>query len=96
MPVITVFIALILLSHRCDGLILLETFTTLSAEELMPRLPHFLHVVRNVTGDPEYSMYNLSKKEDSHRRSKEYGRQFPSYSSRNNSRAGDSGSAANV
>ena len=59
---------------RCDGLILLETFTTLSAEELLPRLPPFLNILRDVTGDPEYSMYNLSKKEDSHRTSREYAR----------------------
>lgn len=74
-PLLTVTI------FRCDGLILLETFTTLSAEELMPRLPPFLNVVRNVTGDPEYSMYNLSKKEDSHRKSKEFAR--PLVSSQN-------------
>jgi hypothetical protein len=66
----------------------------------MPRLPDFLHVVRDVTGDPEYSMYNLSKKEDSHRHkskdvmSKDYARAFSSQnSSRNNSRcSGDASS----
>ena len=68
-----------LFDYRCDGLVLLETFTTLSAEELKPRLPPFLNIVRNVTGDPEYSMFNLSKKEDCHRSSKEYGRTFPPY-----------------
>jgi len=49
---------------KCDGLMFLETFTTLAAEELMSRLPPFLQIVKNVTGDPEYSMFNLSKKSD--------------------------------
>lgn len=39
---------------------LLETYSTLSVEELESRLPSFLRVVGNVTGQAEYSMYNLS------------------------------------
>lgn len=45
---------------RCKGLILLETFTTLADEELIASLPPFLRVKRAVTGDPAFSMYNLS------------------------------------
>lgn len=51
----------------CDGLILLECFTTLSADELKSRMPPFLDIIKNVTGDPEYSMFNLSLKSDSSR-----------------------------
>lgn len=49
---------------RCKGLILLETFTTLEDSEIIPSLPPFLKVVRNVTGDPAFSMYNLSIRSD--------------------------------
>merc|ERR1711997_650299 len=49
---------------RCQGLILLETFTTLKDDELVDSLPPFLQVKRNVTGDPAFSMYNLSIRSD--------------------------------
>jgi len=49
---------------RCQGLILLETFTTLKDEELVASLPPFLSVKKNVTGDPAFSMYNLSIRSD--------------------------------
>jgi len=49
---------------RCKGLILLETFTTLGGEDMLPMLPHFLKVKREVTGDPAFSMYNLSIRSD--------------------------------
>lgn len=49
---------------RCKGLILLETFTTLADEELLASLPPFLRVKRAVTGDPAFSMYNLSIRTD--------------------------------
>ena len=45
-------------NSRCVGLVILETYTTLSAEELS--LPPFLGIVREVTHDTEFSMYNLS------------------------------------
>merc|ERR1712227_506331 len=45
---------------RCQGLILLETCTTLKDEEIAKTLPPFLQVKKNVTGDPAFSMYNLS------------------------------------
>jgi len=45
---------------RCQGLILLETCTTLKDEEIAKTLPFFLQVKKNVTGDPAFSMYNLS------------------------------------
>jgi len=38
---------------------LLETYTPLEPE--MVNLPEFLNIVKNVTGQPRYSMYNLSK-----------------------------------
>jgi len=43
----------------CRGLVLLETYTADSSPSF-PRLPPFLSVLREVTGDPSYSMYNLS------------------------------------
>ncbi|XP_035226338.1 TRPL translocation defect protein 14-like isoform X2 [Stegodyphus dumicola] len=49
---------------RCDGLILLETYTTLKGNELIGRLSPFLNVVKEVTGDPSYSMFNLSLKSE--------------------------------
>lgn len=51
-------------NFRCDGLILLETYTTLKGDELIGRLPQFLNVVKEVTGDPSFSMFNLSLKSD--------------------------------
>ena len=45
---------------RCQNLILLETCTTLKDEEIAKTLPPFLQVKKNVTGDPAFSMYNLS------------------------------------
>eukprot|EP00088_Acartia_fossae_P054455 TRINITY_DN625_c0_g1_i16.p1 TRINITY_DN625_c0_g1~~TRINITY_DN625_c0_g1_i16.p1 ORF type:complete len:434 (-),score=171.11 TRINITY_DN625_c0_g1_i16:495-1796(-) len=49
---------------RCRNLILLETFTTLEDEEIVASLPPFLRVKRQVTGDPAFSMYNLSLRGD--------------------------------
>jgi len=49
---------------RCQGLMFLETYTTQSLEELQTKLPDFLDIVSNVTGDPSHSMYNLSLKEE--------------------------------
>ncbi|XP_075169609.1 TRPL translocation defect 14 isoform X4 [Haematobia irritans] len=52
-------------SHpRCKGLILLETYSSLTGEALLNCLPKFLNIVKEVTGDPDYSMFNLSLKED--------------------------------
>ena len=47
---------------RCQGLILLETFTTLPSSEINSNLPPFLHIIKEVTGDPAFSMYNLALK----------------------------------
>lgn len=47
--------------QRCDGLMILETYTTLQGDAL--KLPSFLEVTREVTGEQEYSMYYLSSKE---------------------------------
>jgi len=50
---------------RCRGLLLLETFMTeLSADDALARLPPFLNVYKNVTGDPAFSMYNLALKSE--------------------------------
>ncbi|XP_021699713.1 TRPL translocation defect protein 14 isoform X2 [Aedes aegypti] len=49
---------------RCKGLILLETYTSLSGDKLKGILPKFLNIVKEVTGQPDYSMFNLSLKED--------------------------------
>jgi hypothetical protein len=43
---------------------LLETYTTLSSEELKQRMPDFLNIGSEVTGDPAFSMFNLSLKEE--------------------------------
>ena len=40
----------------------LETYTTLSKEELKERLPEFLTLGPEVTGEPAFSMYNLTLK----------------------------------
>lgn len=49
---------------RCKGLMLLETYTSLASEELRKIMPKFLKVEREVTGVPEFSMFNLSLKEE--------------------------------
>lgn len=41
------------------GLMLLETYTCIPASQL--DLPDFLEIEKNVTGKPEYSMFNLSQ-----------------------------------
>ena len=46
---------------RCEGLILLETYTTAKGEDL--KLPSFLDIAKEVTDDTGYSMYNLSKRD---------------------------------
>lgn len=52
-------------SHpRCKGLILLETYSSLTGNDLMNVLPKFLKIVKEVTGDPDYSMFNLSLREE--------------------------------
>ena len=47
---------------RCEGLILLETYTTMKGETL--ELPDFLEIVKEVTHDRNYSMFTLSRKND--------------------------------
>uniref|UniRef100_T1KQV0 NadR/Ttd14 AAA domain-containing protein n=2 Tax=Tetranychus urticae TaxID=32264 RepID=T1KQV0_TETUR len=47
---------------RCNGLILLETYTTAKGDVVRDHLPPFLKIVKEVTGDPAYSMFNLSLK----------------------------------
>ena len=43
-------------------MMLLETYTTLPADELITRLPDFLKLGPEVTGDAAFSMYNLALK----------------------------------
>ncbi|XP_063603821.1 TRPL translocation defect protein 14-like [Penaeus indicus] len=50
--------------QRCEGLILLETYSTLPSEELQRRLPSFLNIEAEVTGRPDYSMFNLSLRDE--------------------------------
>jgi len=49
---------------RCAGLVLLETYSALSSEDLKKKLPPWLDVIKEVTGDPCYSMFNLSLKDN--------------------------------
>ena len=52
-------------SHdRCKGLMLLETYSTKTGDDLETRLPNFLNIGPNVTGDPVFSMFNLSLRDD--------------------------------
>ncbi|XP_018339614.1 PREDICTED: TRPL translocation defect protein 14 isoform X1 [Trachymyrmex septentrionalis] len=50
--------------RRCQGLMLLETYTALTADELKNILPQFLIIEKEVTGNPDYSMFNLSLLEE--------------------------------
>ena len=47
---------------RCKGLMLLETFTAKEGDSVT--LPDLLVVLREVTGDPAFSMFNLSLKDE--------------------------------
>jgi len=49
---------------RCRGLIILQTFTAVGDDEVEGFLPPFLSITKNVTGDPAFSMYNLSIRSD--------------------------------
>ncbi|XP_050443538.1 TRPL translocation defect protein 14 isoform X4 [Adelges cooleyi] len=49
---------------RCEGLVLLETYSALEDKELLDRLPKFLDIEAEVTGSASYSMFNLSLVED--------------------------------
>ncbi|CAH1101662.1 unnamed protein product [Psylliodes chrysocephalus] len=52
-------------SHpRCRGMILIETYSALDDQQLLKTLPGFLNIKKEVTGNPDYSMYNLSLRED--------------------------------
>lgn len=49
---------------RCNGLVLLETYSALEDVLLDEALPKFLQIICEVTDDPAYSMYNLSLRAD--------------------------------
>lgn len=46
---------------RCRGLILIETFTAKTGDQL--ELPDFLDIEKEVTDDPSYSMHQLALKD---------------------------------
>ena len=50
--------------YRSKGLMLLQTYTTLTGDALISQLPPFLNIGVDVTGDAAFSMFNLSLKED--------------------------------
>ncbi|XP_065174145.1 TRPL translocation defect protein 14 isoform X2 [Atheta coriaria] len=60
---------------RCKGLILLETYSALDYA-VDKWLPEFLNIEKEVTGNPDYSMYNLSLRED-WKTSKKFWRSIP-------------------
>lgn len=43
---------------------LLETYTALTGDELKNILPQFLTIEKEVTNNPDYSMFNLSLREE--------------------------------
>jgi hypothetical protein len=45
-------------------LILLETYTSSEDSNVQKSLPQFLTIVEEVTGNPLYSMFNLSLREE--------------------------------
>lgn len=46
-------------------MVLLETYSAVEKERLVGEcLPNFLNIEKEVTGNPDYSMYNLSFRED--------------------------------
>ena len=61
---LSVRVAPVSIPFRCRGLILLESYTVDSSTEFVDKLPSFLNVLREVTGDPQYSMYNLALKDE--------------------------------
>ncbi|KAF7988970.1 hypothetical protein HCN44_007280 [Aphidius gifuensis] len=61
---------------RCRGLMLLETYTALYNDDLKNILPSFLSIEKDVTGNPDYSMFNLSLREEWHTRDSKYCHNF--------------------
>lgn len=49
---------------RCKGLMLLETYTALPSDKLQNILPQILTIEKEVTGNPDHSMFNLSLREE--------------------------------
>ncbi|XP_040572356.1 TRPL translocation defect protein 14 isoform X2 [Lepeophtheirus salmonis] len=50
--------------ERCRGLMFLETYTTKSVKEITENLPPFLDIDSEASGDPAFSMFNLSLHEE--------------------------------
>ena len=55
------YIHIYILVHRCKGLMILETYTTATDDEII--IPDFMTSESEVTEQPLYSMYNLSLKD---------------------------------
>lgn len=55
---------------------LLETYTALYNDDLKNILPSFLSIEKDVTGNPDYSMFNLSLREEWHTRDSKYCHNF--------------------
>ncbi|XP_063238835.1 TRPL translocation defect protein 14 isoform X2 [Bacillus rossius redtenbacheri] len=49
---------------RCKGLMFLETYSSREDHQLQKSLPTFLTIEKEVTGNPQYSMFNLSLREE--------------------------------
>lgn len=61
---ILLWMSIYICCFRCVGLVLLETYSALEDQELLDRLPKFLDIESEVTGNAAYSMFNLSLVED--------------------------------
>jgi predicted ATPase len=81
-------------SPKCEGLILLETYTTLKSSAV--KLPPFLEVIKDATGDPEFSMFNLSRSHPSASTLMAYGGfQFTELNVNNNKNSNNSANNSN-
>lgn len=49
-------------TKRCSGLLILETFSTLSVDQMKNKLPPFLSILREVTSDSEFATHSLALK----------------------------------
>uniref|UniRef100_A0A0N4Z1C0 AAA_28 domain-containing protein n=1 Tax=Parastrongyloides trichosuri TaxID=131310 RepID=A0A0N4Z1C0_PARTI len=57
-----IFVPPLPLSCAGKNLMILETYTTKAPFSDEPELPSFMNVVKEITGNKEFSMYNISKK----------------------------------
>lgn len=52
-------------TKRCSGLLILETYSTLSVEQMKSKLPPFLNIIRDVTSDTDFATHSLALKSPS-------------------------------